>query len=138
MKTLTVDAKVENLEAVTEFVDSFLEENDCPMKTEMQVNISIDEVFHNIVSYAYDEKNGKIEIQIESGDPVKLVLIFKDSGTPFNPLENDDPDITLSSDDREAGGLGIFMVKKLMDNVTYSYENGQNILKLEKSWQAVL
>ena len=138
MKTLTVDAKVENLETVTEFVDSFLEENDCPMKTEMQVNISIDEVFHNIVSYAYDEKNGKIEIQIESGDPVKLVLIFKDSGTPFNPLENADPDITLSSDDREAGGLGIFMVKKLMDNVTYSYENGQNILKLEKSWQAVL
>lgn len=138
MKTLTVDAKVENLETVTEFVDSFLEENDCPMKTEMQVNISIDEVFHNIVSYAYDEKNGKIEIQIESGDPVKLVLIFKDSGTPFNPLENADPDITLSSDDREAGGLGIFMVKKLMDNVTYSYENGQNILKLEKSWQAFL
>ncbi len=135
IKALTVEAKAENLDLVTDFVDDFLEENDCPMKTQMQVNIAIDEVFHNIVSYAYTDKNGDIEIQIDSDGPVKLVLIFKDKGVKFDPLQNTDPDITLSSDEREVGGLGIFMVKKLMDVVTYSYEDGTNILTLEKTWQ---
>lgn len=135
IKALTVDAKSENLDLVTEFVDNFLEENDCPMKTQMQVNIAIDEVFHNIVSYAYTDKKGDIEIQIDSDGPVKLVLIFKDKGVRFDPLQNIDPDITLSSDEREVGGLGIFMVKKLMDVVSYSYEDGMNILTLEKTWQ---
>ncbi len=135
IKSLTVDAKAENLETVTDFVDNFLSENDCPMKTQMQVNIAIDEVFHNIVSYAYTDKNGDIEIQIDSDGPVKLVLIFKDKGQPFDPLKNTDPDVTLSSEEREVGGLGIFMVKKLMDVVSYDYKDGTNILTLEKTWQ---
>ncbi len=135
IKSLTVDAKAENLETVTDFVDSFLSENDCPMKTQMQVNIAIDEVFHNIVSYAYTDKKGDIEIQIDSDGPVKLVLIFKDKGQPFDPLKNTDPDVTLSSEEREVGGLGIFMVKKLMDVVSYDYKDGTNILTLEKTWQ---
>lgn len=133
MKTITVPAKVDNLEKVTEFVDDFLEENNCSIKTQTQIDVVIDEIFHNIASYAYEHDEGEVTIQIENSDSCRIILTFKDMGVPFNPLGNKDPDITLDAEQREIGGLGIFMVKKMMDNVSYEYCDGQNILIIEKN-----
>ncbi len=128
---LTVDATIENLAAVTEFVDSFLEENDCPMKTQMQIDLALEEAYVNIANYAYGDETGKAEIGIsKNGDEVTIVL--KDGGIPYNPLEKKDPDTTLSAEEREIGGLGVFLVKKNMDSVFYEYRDGKNIFTMTK------
>lgn len=128
---LTVDATNENLQKVMKFVDAFLEENDCNLKTQTQIDLSVEEIFVNIANYAYGENTGKAEISLDkNGDTVTIE--FADSGTPYNPLEKDDPNITLSAEDRQLGGLGVFLVKKNMDSVSYKYENGQNILTMTK------
>ena len=128
---LTVDATIENLAAVTEFVDSFLEENDCPMKTQMQIDLALEEAYVNIANYAYGNETGKAEIGIsKNGDEVTIVL--KDGGIPYNPLEKKDPDTTLSAEEREIGGLGVFLVKKNMDSVFYEYRDGKNIFTMTK------
>lgn len=132
MKDITVEAKVENIDVVTNFVNDILEENCCPMKIQMQIDVVIDEIFGNISYYAYGAGGGKASIQagIEKG---MIVLVFIDQGIPYNPLENKDPDITLNLEEREIGGLGIYMVKKIMDEVSYEYMDGQNILRMRKS-----
>ena len=127
MKELTLDATVENISTVTAFVDEELEKIDCPMKAQMQIDIAIDEVFSNIAHYAYHPSVGSATVKIEViEEPMSVVITFIDGGTPYNPLEKEDPDITLSAEDREIGGLGIFMVKKSMDNIDYEYKDGQN------------
>ena len=132
MKDITVEAKVENIDVVTDFVNDILEENCCPMKIQMQIDVVIDEIFGNISYYAYGADGGKASVQagIEKG---MIVLVFIDQGIPYNPLENKDPDITLNLEEREIGGLGIYMVKKIMDEVSYEYMDGQNILRMRKS-----
>ena len=132
MKDITVEAKVENIDVVTNFVNDILEENCCPMKIQMQIDVVIDEIFENISYYAYGADGGKASVQagIEKG---MVVLVFIDQGIPYNPLENKDPDITLNLEEREIGGLGIYMVKKIMDEVSYEYMDGQNILRMRKS-----
>ena len=133
LKSITVEAVIQNVETVTEFVNTVLEENDCPMKVQMQIDVAIDEIFGNIAYYAYGNSCGNATIQIEMEDnPPKITLIFIDQGTPYNPLENKDPDITLDIEDREIGGLGIFLVKKTMDELSYEYVDGQNILTMKK------
>ena len=130
MKELTLDATVENIS----FVDEELEKIDCPMKAQMQIDIAIDEVFSNIAHYAYHPSVGSATVKIEViEEPMSVVITFIDGGTPYNPLEKEDPDITLSAEDREIGGLGIFMVKKSMDNIDYEYKDGQNILRITKN-----
>ena len=110
-----------------------LEEKDCPLKVQMQLDVAIDEIFGNIAYYAYGKGSGNATIQIKMEDnPPKITLIFIDQGTPYNPLENKDPDITLDIEDREIGGLGIFLVKKTMDELSYEYVDGQNILTMKK------
>ena len=132
MASITVDAITENVTTVTEFVDAFLEEHDCNMKAQIQIDVAIDEIFSNIVNYAY-EGVGEATIDLGFDEDTRIVSItFSDSGIPYNPLEKDDPDITLSIKDREIGGLGIFMVKKTMDSMDYEYSNGQNNLKITK------
>ena len=126
MKSITVEAKIENVDKVTEFVNEVLEEKDCPLKVQMQLDVAIDEIFGNIAYYAYGKGSGNATIQIE------ITLIFIDQGIPYNPLENKDPDITLDIEDREIGGLGIFLVKKTMDELSYEYVDGQNILTMKK------
>lgn len=132
MKDITVEAKVENIDVVTNFVNDILEENCCPMKIQMQIDVVIYEIFGNISYYAYGADGGKASVQagIEKG---MIVLVFIDQGIPYNPLENKDPDITLNLEEREIGGLGIYMVKKIMDEVSYEYMDGQNILRMRKS-----
>lgn len=133
MKEITLDATVENIGVVTDFVDEFLDENDCSMKAKMQVDIAIDELFSNIAYYAYTDKIGKATVRVEIHDSPKAVCItFIDSGVPYNPLEKLDPDVTLSAEDRKIGGLGIFMVKKNMDDMQYNYCDGQNRLQITK------
>lgn len=133
MKSITVEAKIENVDKVTEFVNEVLEEKECPLKVQMQLDVAIDEIFGNIAYYAYGKGSGNATIQIEMEDnPPKITLTFIDQGIPYNPLEIKDPDITLDIEDREIGGLGIFLVKKTMDELSYEYVDGQNILTMKK------
>lgn len=134
MKELTVDATVENIAEVTAFVNEQLEAMDCPMKAQMQIDIAIDELFGNIAHYAYNPEVGPATVRVEVlNDPLSVVITFIDNGVPYDPLTEDDPDITLSAEEREIGGLGIYMVKKTMDDIAYEYKDGQNILTIRKS-----
>lgn len=134
MKELTIDATVENIETVTEFVNEQLEALECPMKAQMQIDIAIDELFSNIAYYAYNPEIGPATVRVEVVEnPVSVLITFIDNGVPYDPLKEQDPDITLSAEDRKIGGLGIYMVKKSMDNVSYEYKDGQNILTIKKT-----
>ena len=134
MKELTIDATVENVSVVTAFVDVQLEQLDCPMKTQMQVDIALDELFGNIAHYAYNPETGPATVRVEVVEnPLAVVITFIDNGIPYDPLAQEDPDITLSAEEREIGGLGIYMVKKSMDDISYEYKDGQNILKIRKN-----
>lgn len=133
MKKLTIDATVENLDEVLAFVDAELEAADCPLKTQMQIDVAVEEIFVNIAHYAYAPDTGKAVIGVAvSGDPAIAKITFSDTGMPYNPMEKEDPDVTLSAEEREIGGLGIFMVKKSMDTMDYEYRNGQNLLTMTK------
>lgn len=134
MKEITVPATVENIGVVTEFVDEQLEELNCPMKAQTQIDIAIDELFGNIAHYAYHPEKGQATVRVEvENNPLSVIITFMDGGTPFDPLKKDDPDVTLSVDERAIGGLGIFLVKKNMDDISYEYKNGQNILRIRKN-----
>lgn len=133
MKELKLDATVENLNAVLAFVDEELESAGAPMKGQMQIDIAVEEIFVNIAHYAYAPETGSATIRVELLDnPRSVVITFLDQGVPYDPLAKDDPDVSLSAEERQVGGLGIFMVKKSMDEMKYTYENGQNVLKLKK------
>jgi len=137
MKELTLAATVENIPVVTEFVENQLEALDCPMKVQMQISIAIDEIFSNIAHYAYAPDNGEATVRLEiEKEPLSAVITFIDGGVPYDPLTAADPDTTLSAEERDLGGLGIFMVKKSMDEMTYRHENGKNILSIRKTWRS--
>ena len=133
MKELTVDAVVENIARVTDFVDGQLEELGCPVKAQMQIDIAIDELFGNIAHYAYNPEVGAATVRVEVvEEPLSVVVSFIDHGVPYDPLAKEDPDVGLSLEEREIGGLGIYMVKKRMDEISYEYRDGQNILRIRK------
>lgn len=132
MSKLTVPADTGRLDEVLAFVESFLEENECLPKEQMRIVVAVEEIFVNIASYAYNGSEGMADITCEM-DGGQAVLTFADSGKQFDPLAKPDPDVTLPVEERSIGGLGIYMVKKSMDEVTYRYENGQNILTIRKS-----
>ena len=103
------------------------------MKAQMQIDVAIDELFANIAYYAYPDRTGEATVRFDFNETTRTASItFIDSGVPFNPLEQADPDVTLSAEEREIGGLGIFMVKKTMDTLEYSHENGYNELTIHK------
>ena len=134
MKELTVEAAVENIEVVTDFVNEELEKLDCPLKARRQIDVAIDELFGNIARYAYSPDVGKATVRFSvEENPLEVTITFIDNGIPFNPLEKSNPDTHLSAEERPIGGLGIFLVKKSMDLVEYEYKNGQNILKSKKN-----
>lgn len=135
MKQLTVKADISQLDQVLSFADGILEEIDCPMKTQMQLDIAIEELFVNIANYAYPDGEGNVVIEVEADSSTKSVqIVFEDEGIPYNPLEKEDPDISLSAEDRPIGGLGIFMVKKSVDDMSYEYKDGKNRLTIKKSF----
>ena len=133
MKEITVEASVANMDAVIGFLEELLDECGCPVKAKMQMEIAVDEIFSNIARYAYTDRSGEVTIRAAlQEDPAAVCLTFLDRGIPYNPLEKEDPDITLSAEEREIGGLGIYMVKKHMDDVCYRYCDGQNQLTIKK------
>ena len=133
MTKKTFPAKTEALADVLGFVEQRLDSFGCPMKIQMAVCVAIEEVFVNVAHYAYGEGGGDMSLGI-GFDEVNRAVTFRmtDKGIPFDPLKNPDPDITLSAEERDIGGLGIFITKKTMDSVTYTYENGENILTMIK------
>ena len=132
-KTLTMEAALSNLEQALAFVDEALEELECPMKKQMQVDLAVEEAFVNVANYAYGEETGSVTLELFA-DPKEgeFTVTLRDSGMPFDPLAREDPDLTLPAEQREIGGLGIYMVKKNMDSVDYAYRDGQNVLTMRK------
>ena len=133
-KELKLPATVDNISAVTNFVEHELIERNCPKSAKAQINIAIDEIFGNIAQYAYNPENGDATVRVEvTDDPIEVILTFMDKGKPYNPLEKADPDVTLNAKERKVGGLGIFIVKKSMDEIDYHYEDGKNVLRIRKN-----
>ena len=131
---LDIEAITENLPRVAAFVDSHLEAISCPTKAQMQIGVAVEEIFVNIANYAYHPDRGNATVRVEvSENPVCVTITFVDHGVPYDPLAKEDPDVTLSAEDRDVGGLGIFMTKQIMDDVAYEYRDGQNILTLKKN-----
>ena len=130
---LEIEARTDNLDDVQTFVGEILERADCPMKTQMQIDVAVEEIYVNIASYAYAPLTGIARIKVEvSGDPATVTITFIDKGTPYDPSKKKDPDVHAPAEERNIGGLGIYMTKKLMDEVTYEHKDGQNILILKK------
>ena len=131
MKELIIDALTENLDAVIAFVTEQLEAVDCSMKAQMQIEVAVEELFVNIAHYAYAPGIGTATIQTEiTADTAEITFI--DSGVQYDPLAKPDPDVSLPASERQIGGLGIFMVKKSMDDMRYEYRDGKNILTIVK------
>lgn len=131
---LRIPAVVEKLPELLAFIEQQLEEVGCPLKTQMEIAVAAEEVFVNIASYAYAPGTGIATVCIEiDDDPPVATIAFSDSGVPFDPLKKADPNVTLPAEEREIGGLGIFMTRKFMDNVTYTYKDGKNVLTLKKN-----
>ena len=132
---LTIDAKTENLEKVLGFTEEQLTKADCPVKQLTQIGVAVEEIFVNIAMYAYGDKTGKADIFIDIGEnPREAVITFRDKGMAFNPLAKEDPDVSQSAEERQIGGLGIYIVKKTMDQVEYRRENDENILTIWKKF----
>jgi len=133
MKEMTLEARQENVRELTAMVVGELEKLDCPMKAQMQIELAIDEIFTNIVSYAYVPGTGDATVRFDFDEASGMVtLSFADRGVPYDPLKKEDPDVSLPASEREIGGLGIFLVKKNMDDMRYEYRDGQNLLTLYK------
>ena len=134
MKELTIEATPENVDTVIEFVDAQLEEYGCGMKEQMAIDVAIDELFGNIAHYAYNPDTGYATVLVDVlQDPLSVEITFIDNGKQYDPLAKEDPDTTLSLEDREIGGMGILIVKKSMDAVSYEYKDGKNILTIKKN-----
>ena len=131
MKSLYVPARIDQLDEVTDFVTEIL--GDVDMKTEFSVRLAVEEAFVNIANYAYAPGEGDAEVQCGLlTDPNRILIRFLDSGVPFDPTKKEDADTSEEAIMQRVGGLGIFLVKKNMDEVRYIYENGKNVLTLVK------
>ena len=133
MRELTIDAVVANLEKVNEFIKNELTGIEFSKRFMMQLELVVEEIFVNIASYSYPGKTGSVTIQIEvEKNPPAVTLVFKDQGIEYNPLAQEAPDVDLALEDRNIGGLGIFLVKNYVDDLSYSYNDGSNVLTLKK------
>ena len=130
---LIIPASIDKLHEVLAFVDGLMEENDCPMRVQMKIDVVLEELFVNIAHYAYPERIGEAAIRVNI-NPEFIEITLIDSGIPYDPLAKPDPDVTLSARERQVGGLGIFMSKKLMDDISYEYKDGKNILVFRKNF----
>ena len=119
----------------SEIIEYLMSSPDMPSDepTRFKLRLSIEEAVENVVHYAYEGGIGWLEVGTSlDRDSLVLTVELRDAGTPFNPLDRDDPDITLSAEEREIGGLGIFLCKQMMDSINYRYEDGNNILTMTK------
>ena len=133
MITKTFDAKLDNLDEVLAFLETELENHDASMKVMMPISVCLEEMYVNVCHYAYEGISDmgycKIDIDFENDD---VIITLTDSGIPFDPVKKADPDISLSADERNIGGLGILMVKKTMDSIFYIRENDKNVFTMRK------
>ena len=132
MKELTIEARKENLADVLAFVDGVMENEGCPLKVQMKVDVAVEEIFVNIASYAYGEDGGNALIRAGKTDRDLFEITFIDEGVPYDPTAKEDPDVSLSAEERPIGGLGIFLAFKVMDEVKYEHTEGRNKLTLRK------
>ncbi|MBQ6163226.1 MAG: ATP-binding protein [Clostridia bacterium] len=134
MPKITLPAEIDNIETATDFINGILDEADCSMKAQVQLDIALDEMMSNVARYAYTSNVGDVTVSIEIlDDPRRAVLTLTDEGIPYDPLQKEDPDITLSAEERKIGGLGIYIVKKSMDDMSYAFEDGKNIVTIIKN-----
>ena len=132
-KELTIEAVMDNLDQVLAFVDEQLEACECPIRYQLPIDVAVEELYTNIASYAYSPEIGTATVRVEvKDDPLSVIITFVDEGVPYDPLKKADPDLNVEIEDRQVGGFGIFMVKNSMDEVTYEYKDGQNILRIRK------
>ncbi|MCQ2749341.1 MAG: SpoIIE family protein phosphatase [Clostridia bacterium] len=133
IKTEEFPATIEAIEDLTAFVEKVLTQKNASPKAISELNIVIDELFGNIAKYAYDFQGGRVLVSVEVADnPLKAIVKFEDGGKMFNPLEREDPNTNLSADERDIGGLGILVVKKMVNDIDYKYEDGKNVLTITK------
>ncbi len=133
MKKIVLDALVQNLNLLNDFVHAELEDNSVSLKIQNQIDLAVEEIFVNIASYAYGSQLGKVDVSIQTDkNPLRVTIIFTDSGVSFNPLAKEDPDVTLGANERSIGGLGIFLTKKYMDSVDYCRKEDKNIFTMVK------
>ena len=133
MKELMVEAKSENLGALLAFLNEQLQEIGCPKKVRIQIDVAVEEIFVNITNYAYGSDTGKVVVQfLYEREAHKVEISFIDEGIPYDPLKKKDPDVSLPANQRSIGGLGIYMVKKTMDDLRYERKDDRNILTLVK------
>jgi anti-sigma regulatory factor (Ser/Thr protein kinase) len=132
-KEQLIRAKTEQLDSLLDSVNVDLEAAGCPAATVVSVGICLEEIFVNVAHYGYPEGNGDVRI-IEEIENDEITLEIEDWGVQYNPLLREDPDITLSAEERQIGGLGIYMVRNMMDGVSYEYRDGMNCLKMWKKW----
>ena len=133
MKEMNVTSSVEQIKPVTDFINAQLSELKCPEESRLQIDVAIDEIFGNIIHYAYKPDNGPVTIRFSvEDDPLAVNITFIDHGIPFNPLKEASPDLSLPLRNRSIGGLGLFVVQNTMDEVSYHYVNDQNILTIRK------
>lgn len=133
MKELDIPAQREKLSEVLKFIDVELEQLGCSMRLQTAIDVAVEEIFVNISSYAYDPEVGQATIRVDvSEDPLTIEIGFIDSGTPYDPLAKPDPNTKIPIRERKKGGLGIYMVKKSMDDISYEYKDGKNILTIKK------
>lgn len=136
MRELTLQATVEGWEQVQTLIEETLEEASAPMQVVMQVSVCVEEIYVNIAHYAYYPQVGAVTIRCTAGEnPSSITVAFEDSGVAFDPLAKEDADTTLSVEERQIGGLGILMVKKMMDEVSYCRTDGKNCLVMKKCWE---
>ena len=134
MKSIVVPAVQSELEKVRDFINEELDKFDCSPKARFQMEVAVEEIFVNIASYAYSPEIGDAAVACEvSEDRLTASVTFSDGGKPFDPLAKEDADTSESALLGREGCLGILMTKKMMDEVSYSYENGKNILTIKKN-----
>lgn len=132
MKKWTVEADRDRVDEVVDFVETEIMSAECEKKAQRQIKMAVEEIFLNICAYAYQGETGSVELTIDIDDNGMMSLCFADRGTPFDPLQKQDPDVHQPGRERQLGGLGIFMVKKTMDDMVYEYRDGQNTLTIIK------
>lgn len=136
MKELTLEAAIENIAQVTEFINARLEKVGCETRTQRLIDVAIDELFSNIARYAYAPQTGMATIRIDVNQELRTVEIsFLDAGIPYNPLTHEDPVSGLTCKERKEGGFGIYIVKKSMDDIRYEYADGYNVTTIVKKYQ---
>lgn len=134
MEELSISAEVKNLPGVISFIRRQLEAVGCGEMEMLQMELTAEEVFVNIASYAYDPEVGPATVRVETEEhPPSVVVSFTDQGRPYNPLMRKDPNIHLPVSQRRRGGLGVYLVKQYMDDVDYQYRDGRNILTMRKN-----